>query len=38
MKQVAYLLKKDAASLYDYWTVSYKGGDSFAARFKSFDF
>ena len=38
MKQVAYLLKKDASSLYDYWTVSYKGGDSFAARFKSFDF
>lgn len=38
MKQVAYLLQKDAASLYEYWAVSYKGGDSFAKRFKSFDF
>ena len=38
MKQVAYLLRKDASSLYDYWTNSYNGGDSFAKRFKSFDF
>lgn len=35
MTQVAYLLQKDAANLYDYWATSYKGGESYAQRFKS---
>ena len=38
MKQVAYLLKKDATDLYNYWTVEYKNGKSYAELFKSFDF
>ena len=38
MYQVAYLLKKDAADLYNYWTVSYKNGKSFADMFLSHDF
>lgn len=35
MYQVAYLLRQDAANLYNYWSVSYKGGDSYANRFKA---
>lgn len=35
MKQVALLLQKDAANLYDYWAVSYKGGASYAEQFKA---
>ena len=38
MKQVAYLLQKDAADLYKYWTEDYKNGRSFADLFKSYDF
>ncbi len=38
MYQVAYLLKKDATDLYNYWTVSYKNGKSFADMFLSHDF
>ncbi len=38
MKQVAYLLKKDAADLYNYWSVSYNGGTSYADKFKSHEF
>ncbi len=34
MQQVAILLQMDANTLYDAWTVSYEGGDSFAASFK----
>jgi uncharacterized iron-regulated protein len=36
MVQVAYLLKSDAASLYDAWNSSYEGGDSYAKIFKEF--
>ena len=35
MVQVAYLLQQDASDLYDYWATSYKGGESYAQRFKS---
>lgn len=35
MKQVAYLLKKDASDLYKYWSESYQDGDSYAVRFKA---
>lgn len=35
MVQVASLLKTDANSLYDAWTVSYNGGTSFATSFKT---
>ncbi len=35
MYQVAYLLQKDAADLYSYWNDSYKGGKSYAERFKT---
>ena len=35
MVQVAYLLQQDAADLYDYWATSYKGGTSYAQRFKA---
>ena len=38
MKQVAYLLKQDASNLYNYWTVSYNGGESFAKQFLSHNF
>lgn len=38
MKQVAYLLKKDAATLYDDWSVSYNGGKCFADLFKEYTF
>lgn len=38
MKQVAYLLKEDAATLYNTWTVSYNGGESFAKQFLSHNF
>ncbi len=38
MRQVAYLLKKDAADLYNYWSVSYEGGASYAEQFKSHEF
>lgn len=38
MKQVAFLLKRDAESLYNAWTVSYEGGDSFAKQFLSHNF
>lgn len=38
MKQVAYLLKNDAANLYKYWNESYKGGVSFAEQFKSHNY
>ena len=34
MRQVAQLLQTDATDLYDAWTVSYNGGESFAQRFK----
>lgn len=34
MKQVAYLLQKDASDLYKYWSESYNNGDSYAKRFK----
>jgi uncharacterized iron-regulated protein len=36
MVQVAYLLKTDAATLYDAWNKSYEGGDSYAKLFKEF--
>jgi hypothetical protein len=36
MVQVAYLLKTDAATLYDCWNTSYEGGDSYAKIFKEF--
>jgi uncharacterized iron-regulated protein len=36
MVQVAYLLKTDAATLYDCWNSSYEGGDSYAKLFKEF--
>jgi uncharacterized iron-regulated protein len=36
MVQVAYLLKSDAATLYDAWNTSYNGGDSYAKIFKEF--
>lgn len=35
MYQVAFLLQKDASDLYSYWNDSYKGGDSYAKRFKA---
>ena len=35
MVQVAYLLQQDVSDLYDYWATSYKGGESYAQRFKS---
>lgn len=35
MSQVSGLLKTDAGSLYDAWTVSYKGGKSFADQFRA---
>lgn len=35
MYQVAYLLQKDASDLYSYWNDSYKGGKSYAERFKT---
>ena len=35
MLQVAYLLKQDAANLYQYWAVSYRGGAAYADRFKA---
>lgn len=35
MYQVAYLLQKDASDLYSYWNDGYKGGDSYAIRFKT---
>lgn len=35
MLQVAYLLNKDAESLYNYWAVSYNGGSSYAEQFKA---
>jgi uncharacterized iron-regulated protein len=35
MYQVANLLKQDAESLYDSWTVSYNGGQPFATIFKN---
>lgn len=38
MYQVAYLLRKDASDLYGYWNDAYKGGDSFAKRFKAYNF
>lgn len=38
MKQVAYLLKKDANDLYEYWNTSYHGSTSFADQFKSHEF
>jgi hypothetical protein len=34
MIQVAYLLKQDATTLYDAWSNSYQGGDSYAKIFK----
>lgn len=34
--QVGYLLQKDASDLYNAWTVSYNGGDSYAKIFKEF--
>ncbi|ADV43372.1 Peptidase M75, Imelysin [Bacteroides helcogenes P 36-108] len=34
MVQVAYLLKSDAETLYNSWSVSYEGGESYAAKFK----
>ncbi len=37
MENVARLLKADATTLYNDWTVSYKGGDSFADIFKAHD-
>jgi uncharacterized iron-regulated protein len=36
MVQVAYLLKTDAATLYDAWNTSYNGGDSYAKIFKEY--
>lgn len=38
MKQVAYLLKQDAETLYNSWSVSYNNGDSFAKQFLSHNF
>lgn len=35
MVQVAYLLKQDAENLYNNWSVSYKGGTSYAEQFKA---
>lgn len=35
MKAVVTLLRKDASDLYDYWAVSYKGGESYATTFKN---
>lgn len=35
MVQVAYLLKQDAENLYNDWSVSYKGGTSYAEQFKA---
>lgn len=35
MSQVSGLLKKDAADLYNAWTVSYNGGQPFATSFKT---
>ena len=35
MTQVAYLLKEDAASLYNAWSVSYNGGAAYAETFKN---
>lgn len=35
MQQVAILLRMDANTLYDAWTESYEGGDSFATSFKA---
>ncbi|MDE5924665.1 MAG: peptidase M75, partial [Muribaculaceae bacterium] len=35
MVQVANLLSRDAAELYDSWTVSYEGGQPFATVFKT---
>lgn len=37
MVQVANLLQKDATDLYNAWTVSYEGGDSYAAKFKRYE-
>lgn len=35
MRQVANLLVNDANALYEAWTVSYEGGESFAAQFRT---
>lgn len=35
MQQVAILLRMDANTLYDAWTVSYEGGSPFATSFKT---
>lgn len=35
MLQVAYLLRQDAADLYEYWSESYNGGVSYAESFKN---
>ena len=37
MENVARLLKADATTLYNDWTVSYNGGDSYADIFKAHD-
>lgn len=37
MENVARLLKADATTLYNDWTVSYNGGDGYAAIFKAHD-
>lgn len=35
MKQVAYLLKADATTLYEAWNTSYEGGEAYAQSFKN---
>ena len=35
MYNVAKLLKQDATNLYEYWSVSYKGGEAYAQTFKN---
>lgn len=35
MYNVAKLLKQDATNLYEYWNVSYKGGEAYAQTFKN---